>query len=194
MYWQVYLHKTVLCVEHMMIKAIERAKEMVQKGMNLPASDSLAYFMKEDPEQMDFNLEGRALDSFGLMDDHDVIAALKAWMKSDDPVLAYLCEAIVNRRLFKVEMQAEPFATEKKERIARAIQQELQVAPEDLHYFMIEDVTRNHAYDQAKGRIAILHKNGDLKDFSEVSDHGDLTSIIQPVSKHYLCYPKGLSI
>jgi HD superfamily phosphohydrolase len=194
MYWQVYLHKTVLCVEHMMIKAVERAKELIGRGEKLPASETLSYFLQNKPEDMDFSSGVKALEYFGLLDDHDVISALKAWMKADDMVLAHLCDAIVNRHLFKIEMQGEPFAQQKKEAIGNAVKTELNISAEDLHYFMIEDVTSNHAYDQAKGRIAILHKDGSLKDFSEDSDHGDLTSIIEPVSKHYLCYPKGLSI
>jgi hypothetical protein len=193
MYWQVYLHKTVLCVEHMMIKAVERARELAEVGERLPGSLSLTFFLERNTEQMNFSAGSEGLRHFGKLDDFDVISAIKAWTESEDKILSHLCRAIIDRKLFKVEMKATPFNQDRLDELHERITSKYQLQPEEVHYFMISDTTSNHAYDKSSGSISILHKDNRLVDFSEESDHGDLGSIIQPVSKYYLCYPKGLA-
>ncbi len=194
MYWQVYLHKTVLCVEHMMVKAVQRARELFNNGMDLEASASLKYFLKNEPDRSAFEPNGEALHHFSKLDDHDLMLAFKNWMDNDDIILSHLCESIINRHLFKIEMQSSDFDPAKVQKIRAAIQDDFGLQEKDIHYMLIKDRTSNHAYDQSKGKITILHKDESLKDFSEESDHGDLNSIIEPVSKHYICYPKSLTI
>lgn len=192
MYWQVYLHKTVLCVEHMMIKAVERARELTAAGEDLPGSKSLTFFLEHNREVLDFSAGGSGLAHFGKLDDFDVISAIKAWSDSEDQILSKLCQAIIQRKLFKVEMQAKPFGEEKINLLTERIGKHFDLEQKDVHYFLISDTTSNHAYDRSSGSISILHKDHRLVDFSEESDHGDLGSIIEPVSKYYLCYPKDL--
>ena len=190
MYWQVYLHKTVLAAEQMLIRAMVRAKDLVRQGFELDVPQSLRFFLEQD-----FNLEkARAeretfLEHFALLDDFDIIYALKTWMNAKDPLLAFLSGSLVNRRLFKLELQNEPFDAEYVNTIRETVSRKLKIPIELCEYLVFEGKETNSAYSTSKEEIKILFKNGLVLPISKSSDHGIQSKII---TKHYLCYPKRI--
>ncbi|MFN8309860.1 MAG: HD domain-containing protein [Chitinophagales bacterium] len=192
MYWQVYLHKTVLCVEQLLIKAVERAQELISKGKKLDASPALSYFLHEKVSVKDFKKHPKLLDIFSELDDMDLIAALKNWQHSKDKILSILCDAILNRKLFKIEMSSKTFAYKKVNGIVKKVAELYKISEEDAGYLVLADSTTNHAYNPNENRITILMPDGEVADIAQVSDQLNISVLSVPVVKHYLCYPKGL--
>jgi uncharacterized protein len=188
MYWQVYLHKTVLSAELMLIRTMRRAKELAHAGTTLEVSGNLAFFLYNDPGEGDFvNRRDFLLDNFAALDDYDIVFALKSWMHGDDPLLAYLSRNLIDRRLFKLELSNEPFAPEYVESIRERLRA-WGAFPEELFpYLLFQGRETNSAYSTAHEEIKILYKNGNVLPMSRSSDHDVQTRII---TKHYLCYPK----
>lgn len=189
MYWQVYLHKTVLAAEQMLVKTLQRAKELAMSGKKLEVSKSLAFFLYHDFTVGDFdNSPVEMLDHFSKLDDYDIFAALKNFADCDDPLLAYLSGSIMNRRIFKIELRNEPFQAEEmltaRQRTAAAFPH---LPPSALDYLVLNGEETNHAYNTSKDEIKILLKNGTVLPVSKRSDFGLQTGITK---KYYLCYPK----
>ncbi len=187
MYWQVYLHKTVLVAEQMLIKTLERAKQLASSGIKINVPKSLAFFLYQGFSQEDFANNKDLLDHFAKLDDYDIFSSLKIFMEHEDPVLSYLSKSIVDRRLFRIEMRNEPFeenyiAQVKKQVLERGILQE-----KHIEYFVFGGTETNHAYSTSKDEISILFKNGTVLPMSQISDFGIQTRIVK---KYYLCYPK----
>ncbi len=192
MYWQVYLHKTVLAAEQMLIKTLQRAKYLAMQGEQLDVPKSLAFFLYQDIslEKFDANLE-EMLGHFARLDDYDIFAALKSFSDHSDPLLAYLAESIIGRRIFKIELKNLPFEREYVEQVKGRVLQHFQHFPEGyLDYLVMEGDQTNHAYNTAKDEIKILYKDGSVLPISQVTDFGLQTNVSR---KFYLCYPKGLS-
>ncbi len=188
MYWQVYLHKTVLAAERMLIQALLRAKELVREGRHLPAPDSLAFFLHHDPTFEDFeNNRDILLDTFADLDDFDIISALKSWRRGDDELLAFLADGLINRRLFKLVLQNTPFETELVDSLRHRIRQEGRFSDREIDYLVFEGKETNSAYSTSKEEIRILFKDGRVLPMSQGSDYGIQSKI---VTKYYLCYPK----
>lgn len=192
MYWQVYLHKTVLCAENMLMATLQRAKE-ISKDRNLFATQPLSFFLKNSyGEDYIFDEASNALDLFSKLDDFDIFTALKAWEYDDDQVLSYLSKCIVNRHLFKIEMQSEPFSEEKIEVLKGKIQKRWCLSKKETEYLILQGHTSNHAYHPKQSKINILYKDGTTKDISEASDQLNISVLSQPVTKYFLCYPKEI--
>lgn len=186
MYWQVYLHKTVLAAELMLIKALTRAKELVQRDFSFRVSESLDYFLYHDLTQNDFKTRrDELLEHFALLDDYDIISALKSWKNCDDRILAYLSASLLDRRLFKLEFKNEPFSPAYEKEIGQRLEERLNL-PNALDYVLIKGKETNMAYSTSKDEIKILFKNGEVRPMSQSSDHGIEAKLI---TKHYLCYP-----
>lgn len=194
MYWQVYLHKTVLCVEQMMIKAITRARELISMGIELPATKDLSYFLKNNISIDSFKNEDEALLHFTMLDDIDVFSALKMWRYHNDFILSELCAAIVDRRLFKIEITDTPPSVEKVNRLQHAMARKKDISFEEAGYLVFTESTGNHAYNPNAGRIGILNKNGKVVDIAEASDQLNIMVLSKPVIKYYLCYPKNMEL
>ncbi len=187
MYWQVYLHKTCLVAETILVKTLQRAKEIVKNGGDVSGGKSLSFFLNNTITKENFTEE--TLEVFSRLDDYDILSAIKEWMFHDDIVLSSLSKMIINRSLLKIELQDKPFSEKYKTKVADKLQNELKIKLEDLHYFMFFDKVSNQAYNTKKP-IKILTKKGKLKDMAKASDQLNVQTLTKPVVKHYFCYPK----
>jgi len=188
MYWQVYLHKTSLVAEQLLIRVLKRAKELIEKGKSLHASSSLMYFLENKVTREKF--DNKTLEMFSRLDDNDVISAMKDWMYSDDFVLSNLSEMIINRNLLKVKIKKKKPSREKLEKRSSALQKKYNISKKEAAYFVFEGKIANLAYKKEKDNINILHKNGKINDVVKVSDQFNLKALTNTVTKYYMCYPK----
>jgi HD superfamily phosphohydrolase len=190
MYWQVYLHKTVLAAETMLMNILRRAKELSLGGESLFATPVLEYFLKNRIGKNELLHETRVMDWFSQLDDFDIYAAIKVWANAGDPVLSRLCRMLVNRELFGTELQNEDFPEDKEKCIRNAITQKYGLSDEDATYFLVADSTENHAYHPQSDKINILYKSGEVMDIAHASDQLNITVLHKTVTKYFLCYPK----
>ncbi len=189
MYWQVYLHKTVVVAENMLIHALRRAKQLTKSGHSVFASSALKYFLENDVTQEDFEENPKVLDCFAQLDDYDILGAIKEWQNDSDKILAHLSKAIVNRNLFKIEISKEPFTQARidfEKEFARSL---YDLEGNEVDYFVYSDVLTNKAYNQDKQNINMLMKNGDIIDLTKASDNLNISALAQPVEKYFLCFP-----
>ncbi|MBL7777144.1 MAG: HD domain-containing protein [Chitinophagales bacterium] len=193
MYWQVYLHKTVLCVEMMLVKAIERAKQLIEQGEKLGGSPALLFFMQNKIRIKDFAKSDKALQHYSALDDVDVISALKHWANCDDKVLSMLCHAILDRKLFKIEISNKAFSYSKIKKLNEAAMKKYRLNEEESGYLVFSDATMNHAYNPAENRINILKGKGEVIDIAQASDQLNISVLSVPVTKYYVFYPKELA-
>ncbi|RUA28784.1 MAG: phosphohydrolase [Bacteroidetes bacterium] len=190
MYWQVYLHKTVLSAEYLMMNILKRAKELSGKGVKLFTSPALGYFLETPTEKQDFSINGNALDYFANLDDNDILTAIKVWMNHDDIVLSRLSTNLINRRLFKVEFSEKTFDKKFIEEAQKQIAKEYEIDFEEAAYFIIHEKTSNSAYKVNENNINIRFKDGTIKDVSEASDNMGVSGISNVITKYFLCRPK----
>ncbi len=190
MYWQVYLHKTGLAAESVLVKILKRARELSKKGIELPASKTLNHFLNTTVDSNDFN--DNELDLFSKLDDFDVISAVKLWVDHDDFVLSYLCNSIINRKLPKVIMQINAFHKSFKEKIENEILKKFPINKEDIGYLVFSGKVKNQAYNTQAEQINILYKNGEIKDIANASDNLSIQALSKTVTKYFICYPKNL--
>ena len=189
MYWQVYLHKTSLVAEQLLIRVLKRAKELVEKGEKLNASKALSYFLynKIGPE----NFSSETLSVFARLDDYDIISAMKEWQYHNDFVLSNLCNMIINRDLLKVKIKKKKPSVEKLEKRRIALQQKESISAEEADFFVFSGEVTNTAYKSENNNINILHKNGKISDVAKASDQLNLKALSKTVVKYYICYPKA---
>ena len=190
MYWQVYLHKTVVAAEFMLIHALRRAKELVKAGAPLFASPSLHFFLSQDIKSEHFEQDPMVLTHFARLDDYDIWGAIKVWQFAPDYILATLCSGLVNRQLFKIEISKTPFSAERIAAVEQRIREEHQLPEQDLPYFIYSDRLTNKAYNEQKQNINLLLKNGSILDLSKASDNLNISALSTPVEKYFLCYPR----
>lgn len=191
MYWQVYLHKTVISAEFMLMKILKRAKQIASEGADLFASPSLKLFLYNDFQRSDFHSDQDLLENFARLDDHDIMCAIKVWISHSDKVLSTLCRMLVNRELFKIEMRKTPFDPVYVEETRKSIEKNLSLSHDESDYFLISEMIDNEAYSTAAESIMIRFKDGSLKDVAAASDHLNLSALSQKVEKFFLCYPKS---
>jgi uncharacterized protein len=189
MYWQVYLHKTVVAGEFMLIHILRRAKEMVQQGITLFGSPALLYFMENNISLDDFKNSPEVLANFSLLDDYDILGAIKVWQHSDDKVLSELSRRIVDRELFKIEVSKEPFTAERIAAIKSTVKLNLEISDESVEHFVYTDVLTNNAYNEDKENINLIMKSGEIMDLSKASDNLNISALTKPVEKYFLSYP-----
>lgn len=190
MYWQVYLHKTVVAGEFMLIHTLRRAKQLVQNGEKLFASPTLEYFLSNSITKEDFKSNPANLDHFAQLDDFDIMGAIKVWQFSDDTVLADLSKRIVNRDLFKIQISKTPFSETEIETKRKEIAVHFNLSEEDAAFYVYTDRLSNNAYNQGKQNINLLMKNGTTMDVSAASDNLNINAFSTPVEKWFLCYPE----
>jgi len=191
MYWQVYLHKTVICAEQMLIKTLKRAKYLAKSGTQLFATPALHYFLYRDVELKDFNNDSQLLDRYAQLDDTDIYASLKEWQHCDDRVLSFLSSGIINRKLFRIELQNEPISAQRINSITASVRAAYKITDGfDLQYYVFNDVTTNSAYNLEANNINIKFRTGEVMDVTSASDHLNLAALAGTVVKHYICYPK----
>ena len=187
MYWQVYLHKTSVAAEQILIRLLNRAKELVQQGQKLTMSTALAFFVKNKISKDNFSQE--VLEMFARLDDTDIISAMKEWQFHPDAVLSKLSKMLLNRDLPKIKVRLNDFEEQKIKRL-----QKLSLAKgideKDMKYFVFTGVMTNRAYNPEKEIIKILTKNGRVVELSKTSEAINLEPLSQVTERYYICYPK----
>lgn len=188
MYWQVYLHKTVLSAEYMLINILKRAKYLATQNIALNSTPALHYFLYHQIDKHDFEKNTKALDYFALLDDVDIFSAVKMWTQHPDLVLSELCKRLVNRNLYKIKISNTPIEADVLQKFQQAVMQSLKINEAEVPYFVFSETAKNNAYDKKEDNINILYKNGDLKDIAEASDHMNINVLSGAVVKYFLCY------
>jgi HD superfamily phosphohydrolase len=191
MYWQVYLHKTGLSAENMLVNVLRRAKELSQKGERLFASKALTYFLTTKITKENFTDE--TLEIFSKLDDYDILSAIKEWTDSSDKVLSLLSKMIVDRNLLKVEIQQAHFSEADIDAKISELKSTMNLSDSEARYFVFQMKIQNQAYNPSMP-IKILNKNGELKDIAKASDQLNLQALTKPVIKHFVCYPKQMKL
>ncbi len=194
MYWQVYLHKTVLSAEYMLVQALRRARDLASKGESLWCSPALHYFLYHRVTQEEFDRSPEALQHFVRLDDYDIMGALKVWQDHPDRVLRELSHRLVNRVLFKIDIRREPIEISEVNSYRRAVQTAMNLSEEEASYFVIHEEVGNTAYNTTHEIIRIRMKDGRIVSASEASDHLSLTGLSDTVAKWFLAYPEGTVI
>ncbi len=185
MYWQVYLHKTVVSAEKMLVRIIERAQELIRGGVSITSSSVLLDFFLQNTESLSIQ---KHLDKFCQLDDYDVLSAIKNWIYHPDKILSTLCRGLVERNLLKVKLQAEPFQEDWIMEQRNRICMQLGITEEESRYFIFQGLAINTTYDPYEEKINILFKDGTVKDISRVDNALIQQSLASPVKKHYICY------
>jgi len=192
MYWQVYLHKTVLAAEYMAIHLLKRAKYLAMNGGKLFATPALRFFLEHAIKEQDFLDNSQVLEKFARLDDFDIYTSMKVWMDYPDKTLSTLSRALVNRNFFRIELQTNPFSDEKIAEIKEITKKQYSLTDEELPYFVFDETTSNYMYKPGVDKINILFKDGTVKDITEVSDQLNINMLSKPTTKFFLCYPKDI--
>ncbi|WP_278035621.1 HD domain-containing protein [Flavobacterium nitratireducens] len=190
MYWQAYLHKTSLVAELVLTKILKRAKELILKGVVLPCSEPLQFFMQNKIDLASFDTN--TLDLFSQLDDFDIISALKAWQRQDDFILSTLSKMIINRDLLKIQLTSDKVAIDDLNPLREKFASEHNISLADTNYFIFKGKIKNQAYNKEAEPIRILKKDRTIEDVIESSDQLNLKSLSKSVTKYYICFPKQL--
>lgn len=190
MYWQVYLHKTSVACEKMLINTLTRAKELARAGHELHVTPALRYFLYGSISRESFFNDSNCLDTFILLDDNDIWCALKGWTMYPDKVLSTLSNGLVNRRLFKVEISTQPFSREYKEGITQRICTALGTTKREASYLLCEVTQEKDMYSAMDDHIEILYNDGSTQDIAEASDMFNLSLLQKKVKKYFMCYQR----
>ena len=192
MYWQVYLHKTSVAAEKMLINILKRSKEIASQGVELFGSPALKYFLYNNISRNDFIHTAETLDHFAMLDDADVLCAIKVWSEQcKDTVLAALCSQFANRKLFKVEsLTGKQQGDELREKYLKKYQEHFGISAYEAAYFIGEEVVSTDTYSPEDESISILYKDGTIKDIADASDMLNIQVLTKTVEKHFLCYCK----
>lgn len=188
MYWQVYLHKTSLASEKMLISALLRAKELMAKGENICCSPALTFFIKNDLDKERFLEDSKVLDNFVLLDDSDIWSALKTWSTHPDIILSTLSYGLINRKLFKIEISEDKFDAENILEVEKLIKDKYKLTDKEVKYFVSTGTIENKTYNPYNDSIDLLLPSGKVTNISETSDILSITSLTQKCKKYYLCY------
>lgn len=200
MYWQVYLHKTVIAAENLLLNTLRRAKELSAKGEAIFGTPCLSFFLHQHTdithfiESYDPDDQKKLLDNFAQLEDNDIIASAKVWATHPDITLSALSSNLISRKLYKIEMQKAPFEDAKIISYKNIVHQRLGIKDSETDYFVFSGVISNNAYTSNDDRINILLKTGAIVDITVASDMLDQNTPDKTVTKHFLCYPKGLTL
>ncbi len=187
MYWQVYLHKTVISAEMLLVKIISRAKELALRGAALFSTPAMSGFLYHEYTLNDFENNPDLLEQFVLLDDSDILASVKVWCSHQDKTLAYLCKSLINRNLYKIRLNYNEFDSETVRNLLVRSSEIYQIEPEDAHYYAFTGSIENNAYSSSSEKIKILYKNGEVKDIASASDNLNISVLSDPIKKYYLC-------
>ena len=190
MYWQVYLHRTCVAYEKVLVNMLKRAKELIRKGELVFASPALLYFLENDIDAEWFATHPEALQNYSELDDSDIWSAMKAWKHHADKILSTLATDMLDRRIFKVEVLEEMPSEERLEELKRTIAEQMDIAYEDAHYMMSLNTIQKDMYNVDDDKIQILYKNGEIKDISEASELLNVQLLSKKIRKYYLCYQR----
>jgi HD superfamily phosphohydrolase len=190
MYWQVYLHKTAVACEKVLVNTLLRAKHLAMQGRDIFAPPQLRYFLTNDCDKDWFENHEEALRHYERLDDNDIWSAVKVWMESDDRILSLLASNLINRRLFRVEVQEEPISEERIDELLNEIARQAGIDKADAHYLMSINRIEKDMYDVHDDHIDILYKDNTTKDIAEASEILNVSLLSKKIRKYYLCYQR----
>ena len=190
MYWQVYLHKTTVAYEKVLVNMLNRAKQLTRQGQDIFAAPALKYFLRNNVDREWFLSHSETLQYYEELDDSDIWSAMKAWRHHPDVILSTLATDMLDRHIFKVEIYEEPVPQEKIEAQKRTIIEEMGISPEDAHYLMSVDTIQKNMYSVDDDNIGILYKDGTIKDISEASELLNVALLSKKIRKYYFCYQR----
>ncbi len=188
MYWQVYLHKTSVVYEQMLINTLRRAKELASEGIDIFASPAFHFFLYNDIDKKQFIDNPECLEHFINLDDNDIWTSLKVWCHHPDKVLSTLSQGVINRQLFKAEISTTPFDDSKKEELLRQISKHLDISTKEAEYFVTTTTIEKNMYNPADDSIDIIYNDKSIKNISEASDMLNISLLSKKVKKYYICY------
>ena len=191
MYWQVYLHRTCVAYEKVLINMLNRAKYLIRNGQQVFASPALLYFLNNDVDKVWFDTHPEALTYYGELDDSDIWSAMKAWKHHNDRILSTLATDMLDRHIFKVEVTEEPVEDTHIETIAKEISAQMEITIDDAKQYMISvNTISKDMYNVDDDSIAILYKDGRIRDISEASELLNVQLLSKKIRKYYLCYQR----
>lgn len=190
MYWQVYLHKTVIAAEELLIKIMRKAKDLKQKGELEFSTPALDFFLKKGFRNKDFYDNPEVLDTFAQLDDNDIIGSIKVWASHEDLVFSQLCKSLINRNLFKTEFADRPFPEKRLDELKTKTARFLNISSEEAGYFVFSESIENQLYSSSEDEIRIAYNDGRVVDIAEATDQYELSIKKSRQKKYFLCYPK----
>jgi HD superfamily phosphohydrolase len=195
MYWQVYMHKTVLSSESLLVNILRRAKELANEGVDLYATPALRFFLYNKISLRDLTSEGDFTPgliaaNFTRLDDTDILVSAKYWVDCSDKILSNLSGRLMRRDLFAIELQNEPFRENRVYELKTLAADLMKVSQDMTEYFVFTSSISNLAYTPEAPEVKILLKSGDIADISDVSDMFDHRFLSERITKYFLCYPK----
>lgn len=193
MYWQVYLHKTTVSAERMVVNLIKRAQHLVKAGELVPASEALHYFLKHNATLQDFKEKPEMLNLFGKLDDQDIWGAIKLWLNHNDQILSTLSTMLYYRKLFQIRLSSEPIKKMYIEKVREEIAKTFGTLRSETSYLFSHGTVSNEAYTEGQ-KINVLMKDGQVLDIAQASDLPSIKAISKIVKKNYLCWPKNVSL
>ena len=191
MYWQVYLHRTCVAYEKVLVNMLNRAKHLVQEGREVFASPALLFFLKNDVDESYFSKGPEALAFYEELDDSDIWSAMKVWKHNDDKILSTLAKDMLDRHIFKVEVSEEPPSEDVIEEIADGIADKMGISNKDAKQYMMSlNTIQKDMYNVDDDSISILYKDGSIRDISEASELLNVQLLSKKIRKYYLCYQR----
>ena len=190
MYWQVYLHKTAVAYEKVLVNTLLRAKRLAREGKDVFAPPCLKYFLYNDVNGEMFRNDPEALSNYGQLDDNDIWSAMKVWAQSNDKILSMLAKDMLDRNIFKVEVSNEPITAEREEMLREQLSQAFGISKEETNYLFSVNTIQKDMYDVNDDRISILFKDGTTKDIAESSEILNVGLLSKKIRKYYLCYQR----
>jgi len=189
MYWQVYLHKTVLAAENLLVEILKRANYLASLGEELFASPVLKKFLYSNYSKADFEQE-KVIYQFTMLDDSDIYSAIKAWCHHSDKTLSVISRSLIDRKLPKISIQRMPFEKERVSQLKELVKEEYGIGEVEIGHMVFDSEIANNAYNALKDKILIKYKNGAVLNITEASDNFNIQALTEPVKKYFICYPK----
>lgn len=190
MYWQVYLHKTVLSAEFTLMMILRRARELHSKGAHVHGSSALLAFLGQEVQMEDFRKDPQWLYRFSRLDDFDILSAVKEWCHHDDEMLSELSHRLIDRKLLAIEVSNEPIKADYEQAIREKTRHFYGFQNGEEDYLVFVDSIANHAYDPRKDKISLLYKDGSVREVAEAADQLNLRALSETVKRYFICYPK----
>lgn len=192
MYWQVYLHKTVLGAEQLLIRILIRARELAREGIDLFATPPLKRFLKHEYLFEDFLQDPSLLQDFADLDDFDIFTSVKVWQNHSDRLLSMLCHRLANRKLLRTKILDESPDRQIVEDLRQKSAVLFGLSREEAKYLVFTGSVQNNAYDDVQEHIGILYRDGEVRDLTSVSEQINISLLTKEITKHYLCFPKEM--
>ncbi len=192
MYWQVYLHKTSLSAEYLLMHTLDHAKKLSRGGHELFATPALSWFLQKDPGSLDFHNNPEVLDHFAALDDFDIFTALKVWSSHTDKLLSIMAGKLTKRKLLRIEFLGKKPKKDQLQPLIQKVQEFFELTADEAQELVISEKISNHTYDPRQGTIKILNKGGEVSELDQASGDFDTRALARSHTKHFLLYPKEI--